>query len=128
MNIRKEIDVLIELYCQQEYETERPYGRVTRNIVTPQFVDNLESLMEKERQKVHDLYRDGVEYFSKTAVQQQVLRGKIEQMHIEAEAYRKTLDLFRINNPNAKLPRGLPLGFQKRINELEAELSKLGGS
>lgn len=50
--------------------------------------------------------------------------ARIDQMHIEAEAYRKTLDNYRISHPGAKPPRGLLLGFQKRINSLHATLKE----
>lgn len=54
-----------------------------------------------------------------------VLAGQLEQMQIEASAYSDTLNLFRIQNPGCKLPRGLTSGFQKRMAALQAEQLKL---
>jgi hypothetical protein len=60
-------------------------------------------------------------------IEEQVVAGRIDQMLIESDSHRKTLDLFRIKNPGTKLPRGLSLGFQTRMSKLKATQSKGGG-
>ncbi len=45
--------------------------------------------------------------------------SRIDQMLVEQEAYRNTLDRYRASNPDTKLPKGLTIGFQKRMDALK---------
>lgn len=57
-------------------------------------------------------------------INKESIRARINQMHVEQDAYSKTLDLFRLRHASINLPSGLTLGFQKRMNDLIKDLEK----
>jgi hypothetical protein len=73
-----------------------------------------------------ELSMDAARHLITALIEREVLAAREDQMLIEADAFRKTLDLFRIKNPGAKLPRGLSLGFQTRMKHLKAAQLKGG--
>lgn len=94
-----EFDRLIELYCRQEYETSRPYGRVTRNIVTPEFVTQLAQYIAKETElaRLRGYEKAVIDMEKKTAKENKLAKVEIVEyllqicdnsgdgtMHIEA--------------------------------------------